>query len=471
MQVLLKRDDALGDFYRFVADRYTQRTGKSRELYERGKRVLPMGVSANGRWLDPYPMYIESAQGSRFSDVDGNEYIDYLPGAGALIFGHAFPPVVKAVRDTVGKFYSPNHANELEVRLAEKISQHIPCAERVRFINTGTEAMMSCFRIARAFTGRNLIMKFEGGYNGQFDPVLYSIRPPLDEAGPPSRPVPTAGTLGLPGADKNLVVIAPFNNLDATVALIEEHNDDLAAVVIEPVLGMGGGIAADKEFLQGLRDACDRFGVVLIFDEIVTGFRLSLNGAQGLYGITPDLATFGKIAGGGLPIGVITGKRQLMELVARPEDRSDDSTRRIKGRVFQSGTFSGNPLTMAAGLANITALEQDPGIYQRLEDSTQRLVTGLEKLFAAKGEIVQVSSTGSIWLLNFTDRPIRSIRDVMTGDMDKLIAFGLGMISEGIFVSQAHWAVTTAAHTDDDLDRTLNCAERIIDQMSQFGVF
>ena len=466
----MKREDALRDFYRFAADRYRQRTGKSRELYERGKQVLPLGVSANGRWMDPYPIYVESAQGSRFTDVDGNEYVDYFPAAGALIFGHSFPPVMEAVRETLGKLASPFFANELEVRLAEKMTQHIPCADRVRFVNTGTEAILASIRIARAFTGRNLVMKFEGGFHGQFA-LLYSVKPPLNQAGPPSRPMPVPGSLGMPAAEQDLVVVAPFNDLEATQALIDEYQHDLAAIVIEPVQGMGGVIAADKAFLQALRDACDDFGIVLIFDEIVTGFRLSLSGGQGYYGIIPDLATFGKIAGGGLPIGVIAGRRQLMELVAPPEDRADEFTRGIKGQVFQSGTFSGNPLAMAAGLTIIAALERDPGIYQRLEDFTQRLVVGLKGLFAARDHSVQGLSVGSMWHLYFTDRPISSIRDVMASDIGKLVAYRLAMISEGIFFKSAAQSVMTAAHTDDDLDRTLGCAERVIDQMSKFGLF
>ena len=381
----------------------------SRALWERALASLPGGNTRTTVFHDPHPVYLVRGDGCRVTDADGVERIDFISNYTSLILGHCHPLVVEAVQEQATRLMSAAAPSELEIELAERLRERLPSVERIRFTNSGTEATMLALRAARAFTGRTVVAAFAGGYHGSHDAAA-SI--PADVTLPPGAP-------GVPPALAGEIVVAPFNDLAATRAALEPRLDDLAAVVVEPVLGAGGVVPATDEFLHFLRELTREAGSLLVFDEIIS-FRVGYNGAQGRYGVAPDLTTLGKIIGGGLPIGAFGGRADVMALF---DPRSPDA-------IGHGGTFNANPLSMAAGLATLEGLTADR--YASLEALTGGLAGALEALFAELGLPGQVTRAGSLFNVHFTEHRIRNHGDVRAADTQRLHELHLGLLERGI---------------------------------------
>jgi len=426
----------------YVSNRYLSKTSKSEQIYKRAKKVLPSGVSYFLRYFDPYPFYTARAKGSKIVDVDGNEYIDFWLGHYALILGHSPPEVVKAVKQQIenGTHYGTCH--ELEITLAEQVVKMIPSAEMIRFTNSGTEATMYATRLARTYTNREKIVKMEGGWHGGYDALHIAVNPPLD--------IPQSNGI-TKGAQKDTIVI-PFNNLEE--ARNKLKNENIAAIIIEPVLGAGGGIPADKEFLKGLKEICFEKDALLIFDEIITGFRLSPGGAQQYYGILPDITVLGKIMGGGFPIGAIASRREIMEhmdplLYERPKFS------------FHGGTFCANPVSSTAGLVTLKMLE-DGHLLNQLNMQGDKIRKQLHDIFE-KGNIdVYITGVSSIFQTHFTREEVRDVRSAFQADRAKLNDYHMHLLSNGIFFLPTKNGVLSRAHTKEDIDKFLLETEKFI---------
>jgi len=424
---------------------YASKTPKSRALYERAKRVLPGGVSYGIRYFEPYPFYTARARGSRLYDVDGNEYIDFWLGHTALILGHSPPMVVQAVDKQLrnGTHYGTSH--ELEVLLAEQVAKMVPTAEMTRFTNSGTEANMYATRLARAYTRRDKVAKFEGGWHGGYDALHVAVKYPFD--------LPeSAGVTA--GATKDTIVL-PFNDLDAVEKRLK--NESVASVIIEPVQGAGGGVPAEKEFLKGLRELCNEKDILLVFDEVITGFRLAPGGAQQYFDVRPDITVFGKILGGGFPVGALSGRTEMMEHLnslayKRPE------------YCFHGGTFTGNPITMTAGLATLRQLE-DGHIINELNKTGAKIRQHLVDIFGRKGIDVQIVGAGSIFNTHFTKHAVRNASDAYKADRKMLLAYNLALIANGVFLLPTHNGVISSAHSEKDIDRLFEETERFAKQV------
>jgi glutamate-1-semialdehyde 2,1-aminomutase len=444
---------------RFVRD-YTARTPRSRELWEEARRVLPGGVSGNAKFFKPHPIYIEKASGSRVVDVDGNVYIDLLAGAGSAILGHSPEVVTRAVAAQLEQAISPIFATELEIRLARKITTHMPYMEMVRFVNSGSEATFLLSRAARAFTGRDRIAKFEGNYHGQHDFGLTGAF--VAGAGSDDRPDPIAGCAGTARSSLNDLLLLPYNDA-AALDIVREHAGELAAVFIEPLAGFGiGAIPAERDWLAALRDLTTEKGILLVFDEIVTGFRLGLGGASSWYGIRPDLGAIGKIVGGGFPVGGFGGRRDVMEKVVTPTKEPSD----VKEKIFASGTFSGNPVSMAAGLAMISELERTD-VYETLARRGERLRAELREAGRSAGLDLEATGVGSVFHVHFAREPIRDKRSAMRADPVRQYAFSIGMISRGVLLPPAHPGFLSTAHGEADVDEVLRVAGGVLREMAR----
>lgn len=440
-------------------DLYESRTKKSKALWEKAKKVLPGGLSGRAGYREPYPIYVDKAVGGKLIDVDGNEYIDLVLGGFPNILGHSPKPVVEAVKRQVENGTCPGLFNEFGVKLAGKIQQFNPHMERVRFVNTGSEATMSAIRVARAWTGKGKIAKPEGGYSGQHDYVLISGMSG-QTSGSDQRPVPVPDCAGVPKFVVDNTIIFPWNDIEATVSIIKEHANELAAVILEPVQGFGmGAVPADKKYLEAIRKITAAENIVLIFDEIVTGFRIEdIRGAVKYYGVIPDLACYGKIIGGGLPVGAYGGREDIMERTCNPV--ADP-----KYRIFQSGTFTGNPLTMSAGLACLTELEAKD--YSYINSLAEKFRGGLSKALTNRGFEAQVTGISSVFYLHFNNQPVRSMRDKLRDDLNKSREFSLGMIAMGVNFSALHTGATCFAHTAKDIDTILGVVEEVLIEMKQ----
>ncbi|MEM2249667.1 MAG: glutamate-1-semialdehyde 2,1-aminomutase [Candidatus Bathyarchaeia archaeon] len=418
---------------------YVAKTAKSKTLYERAKNVLPAGVSYGIRFFEPYPFYTARAKGSKLYDVDGNEYVDFWMGHGTHILGHSSPLVVEAVRRQLenGVHYGTSH--ELEVALAEQVVKMVPSAEMVRFTNSGTEANMYAIRLARAYTGRNKIIKFEGGWHGGYDALHIGVKYPFH--------IPESA--GLTAGATQDTILAVFNNLEDVMA--KAQKEPVAAIIVEPVLGAGGSIPAEKEFLKGLRELCNEKGILLIYDEVITGFRLAPGGAQQYYGVLPDITVLGKILGGGFPVGAFCGKREIMErLNPLVYERPNFS--------FHGGTFCANPITMAAGLAVLKALE-DGSIISRLNRIGEKVRETLREIFEAKGVDVQATGAGSMLNTHFTSKQVKNARDAFEADRKRLAEYHLNLIARGVFFLPTHFGSISAAHTDADIEKLFQATE------------
>jgi glutamate-1-semialdehyde 2,1-aminomutase len=386
------------------------------------------------------PFFVASAEGARLRDVDGNEYLDYVLSWGPLILGHAHPAVVEAVTTAARSGTSYGAPTPAEVELAELVRGFVPSMEMLRFVSSGTEATMSAVRLARGFTGRELIVKFAGCYHGHADSFLVKAGSGVATLGLPNSP-------GVPEALSRLTLTAPFNDLDAVAQIFHAHPGRVAAVIVEPVVGNSGFIAPVPGFLPGLRRLCDEDGALLLFDEVMTGFRVAPGGAQERFGVRPDLTTLGKVIGAGLPVGAYGGRREIMERVAPV------------GPVYQAGTLSGNPLAMAAGLAQLRVL-RDADPYPELERRTARLVEGLLAAAAERGVPMTGGSLGSMWGVFFAEGDVRCYADALRSDVELFRRYYHGCLDRGVFFAPSAFEAgfLSTAHQDADIDETLDRA-------------
>ncbi len=413
-------------------------TRRSEALFAEALEILPGGVSSPVRAFRAVggsPLFVARGEGACLVDVDGNRYVDYVLSWGPLILGHAPPRVVAALSEAARSGTSFGAPSALELELARLIRDAMPSLDLVRFVSSGTEATMSALRLARAFTGRSKIVKFVGCYHGHADLLLVQAGSGVATLGLPDSPGVTPGAV----AD---TLTAPFNDLDAVESLFRTH-DDVAAVIVEPVAGNMGLVPPLPGFLEGLRRLTAEHGALLVFDEVMTGFRVHPGGAQELYGVTPDLTALGKVIGGGLPVGAYGGRREVMELVAPA------------GPVYQAGTLSGNPLAMTAGIETLRAISE-PGVWDGLEHAADRLVSGVGALDAP----VQVARVGSMFGIFFAEAPVTSWESAMRADTERFAAFHRAMLDRGVYLapSQFEAGFVSTAHADADIDRTIDAA-------------
>ncbi len=424
---------------------------RSVEIFDRAQKILVGGVDSPVRAFRAVggtPLIIDRGQGAHLWDVDGREYIDFVCSWGALILGHAHPDVVSAVADQASRGTSYGMTSPLEVDLAEQIARALPSLERIRFVSSGTEATMSAIRAARGFTKRDLILKFEGGYHGHSDSFLV-------EAGSGLATLGISSSAGVPDAFAKLTLNAPYNDLATVETIFRKHAGKIAAVIVEPVAANMGVVAPLAGFLQELREITRREGALLIFDEVITGFRMAYGGAQNLYEIEPDLTTLGKIIGGGLPVAAYGGRRDVMEMVAP------------LGPVYQAGTLSGNPLAMRAGLATLPKLAA-PGFYDSLNEKSQRLADGLRSALSEAKVPGRVNVAGSLLTLFFTADPVRDYADVKKSNTARFAAFFREMLERGIFLppSQFEALFVSAVHTDADIDHAIAAVRESLSAIS-----
>lgn len=418
-------------------------TNKSEELFERAKDVLVGGVNSPVRAFTSVggtPPFIKSAKGAYIYDEDGNKYIDYVGSWGPMILGHTNPKVVNAIKKAAESGTSFGAPTENEIILAQMIRDLYPSMEQVRFVNSGTEAAMSAIRLARGVTNRRKIVKFEGCYHGHADHLLV-------KAGSGALTLAVPSSEGVPEDFAIRTLVADYNDTNSVQALFEKDGSDIAAVIVEPVAGNMGCIPPEPGFLQFLRKICNRHNALLIFDEVMTGFRVAPGGAQELYGVTPDITCLGKIVGGGLPVGAYGGRRVVMQHLA-PE-----------GRVYQAGTLSGNPLAMVAGIETLKQLVT-PGFYERLEAMSKRLVEGLSEEAQAKKIPHFITRVGSMWTLFFTRGEVKTFADVMNCDQNLFNQYFHCMLSSGIYLAPSAYEAgfVSAAHTEEDIDATIKAA-------------
>jgi glutamate-1-semialdehyde 2,1-aminomutase len=423
----------------------TDRVQGSEELFGRAVELMPGGVNSPVRafrGVGGVPRFITTAQGATMTDVDGRTYIDYVGSWGPMILGHADAEVIDALHAALGRGTSYGAPTELEVEMAEEVIDAVPSIEMVRMVNSGTEATMSALRLARGFTGRNKIVKFEGCYHGHGDSLLVKAGSGVATLGLPDSP-------GVPAPVAQNTITAPFNDSAALAEVFAEHGADIAACIVEPVVGNMGCVPPREGYLETLREVTRRHGALLIFDEVMTGFRLARGGAQELYGVTPDLTTLGKIIGGGLPVGAYGGRRDIMEMVAPA------------GPVYQAGTLSGNPLAMTAGLATLRRL-RDRSVYERLERSGRRLTEGTAEAAREAGLATVTNRVGSMFTTFFTDSPVTDWATASRADRDRYGRFFHAMLGEGVYLapSQFEAGFIGAAHTDELIDRTIEAARR-----------
>jgi len=423
------------------------RTGKSADALKRAEALMPGGVSSPVRAFKAVggqPLFIASGSGSKIRDIDGNSFLDYVMSWGPLILGHAHPAVVEAVRKALEGGASFGAPTVREIELAERVTAAMPWIEQLRFVNSGTEATMSAIRLARAATGRPGVIKFEGCYHGHVDALLVKAGSGAMTFGAPSSP-------GVPEDTVRHTHIVPFNDLEAVRRTLDASAPEIAAVILEPVVGNMGCIPPGEGFLKGLAELCERYGVLLVLDEVMTGFRVARGGAAERYGIRPDLVTLGKVIGGGLPVGAYGGRRNLMQLVSPV------------GPVYQAGTLSGNPLAMAAGIATLDLLSA-AGTYERLEALSRQLEQGLVKAAAEAGVAVRVQGVGSMLSLFFTDQPVTDCASALRCDTARFGRFFGGMLRRGVYLppSQFEAWFVSLAHSEEDIARTVEAAREAL---------
>jgi glutamate-1-semialdehyde 2,1-aminomutase len=428
----------------------TIKTTKSQEVFAAAQNLMPGGVSSPVRAFKSVggqPIVFDRVKDAYIWDVDGNQYIDYVGTWGPAICGHAHPEVIAALHEALEKGTSFGAPSALENVLAEMVIDAVPSIEMVRFVNSGTEACMGVLRVMRAFTNRDKIIKFEGCYHGHADTFLVKAGSGVATLGLPDSP-------GVPKAATSTTLTAPFNDLEAVKALFEENRDEIAGVILEPVVGNAGFIAPDAGFLEGLRELTQEHGALLVFDEVMTGFRIAYGGAQEKFGITPDLTTLGKVIGGGLPVGAYGGRRDIMSLVAPA------------GPVYQAGTLSGNPLAMTAGIKTLELL-QKPGTYEYLDRITKKLADGLLQVAKETGHGACGGQISAMFGLFFTSGPVHNYEDAKKSDTAKFGRFHRGMLERGIYLapSQFEAGFTSLAHTEEDIDQTLAVARDVMSSL------
>ncbi|MEH1843893.1 MAG: glutamate-1-semialdehyde 2,1-aminomutase [Nostoc sp.] len=428
----------------------TIKTTKSQEVFAAAQNLMPGGVSSPVRAFKSVggqPIVFDRVKGAYIWDVDGNQYIDYVGTWGPAICGHAHPEVIAALHEALEKGTSFGAPSVLENVLAEMVIDAVPSIEMVRFVNSGTEACMGVLRLMRAFTNRDKIIKFEGCYHGHADTFLVKAGSGVATLGLPDSP-------GVPKAATSTTLTAPFNDLESVKALFEENRDEIAGVILEPVVGNAGFIAADAGFLEGLRELTHEHGALLVFDEVMTGFRIAYGGAQEKFGVTPDLTTLGKVIGGGLPVGAYGGRRDIMSMVAPA------------GPVYQAGTLSGNPLAMTAGIKTLELL-QKPGTYEYLDRITKKLADGLLQIAKETGHAACGGQISAMFGLFFTSGPVHNYEDAKKSDTAKFGRFHRGMLERGVYLapSQFEAGFTSFAHTEEDINQTLAVARDVISSL------
>ena len=419
-------------------------TNKSSQLFAEASKHCPGGVNSPVRAFRSVgrdPLYIERAKGSKLYDVDGNEFVDYVGSWGPMILGHADDRVIDTIKETANSGTSFGANNEKEIELAVLVKEFVPSVELLRMVNSGTEATMSAMRVARGFTGRDKIIKFEGCYHGHGDSFLSKAGSGVATLGLPDSPGVTASTA-------RDTLNARYNDIESVHALVEQNKGEIAGIFIEPVAGNMGCVPADAGFLRSLRDICSAENIVLIFDEVMSGFRVARGGAQELYDIAADLTTFGKIIGGGLPVGAYGGRREIMELVAP------------SGPVYQAGTLSGNPLAMAAGIATLTIIDENPTFYAELQESCDYLYDGLRSLLEARGLSYTLNTCGSMFTLFFTADRVFDFSSAKLSDTAAFTSYFSRMLERGIYLppSQFEACFVSAAHSREDLEKTIEAA-------------
>jgi glutamate-1-semialdehyde 2,1-aminomutase len=427
------------------------KTARSKKLFAEAKKVIPGGVNSPVRAFRAVglePLFVSRARGSKVYDGDGGVYIDYVSSWGPMILGHAHPRVRKAMSQALSRGWSYGAATELEVRLAQKISAAIPSMELVRMVSSGTEAAMSAVRVARGFTGRDKIIKFEGCYHGHADSFLVKAGSGAITFGVPD-------SAGVPESLAVYTLVAPYNDLEAVHALFRQNPSQIACIIVEPIAGNMGIVLPREGFLNGLEEVCRMNGALLIFDEVITGFRLIYGGVQKTFGITPDLTCLGKVIGGGMPVGAYGGRREVMEKISP------------LGPIYQAGTLSGNPLAMTCGLATLELLRQKD-VYKRLDRLTKELCQGLEDYVRQKGIPARINRSGSMFTLFFTEDEVYDYTSAKKADVGKYAKYFQGMLQAGVWLppSQFEACFVSLAHTTKDLKKTLEAAASALDSLT-----
>lgn len=416
-----------------------RRNERSREAFARAKQVLPGGVNSPVRAFKSVglnPVYMDHGKGSRVYDIDGNSYIDYVGSWGPLIMGHAHPEVIEAIKKTAEKGTSFGAPTELETLMAELVVERVPSVDIVRMVNSGTEATMSALRLARGYTKRSKILKFEGSYHGHADSLLIKAGSGVATLGLPDSP-------GVPESVASQTITVPYNDLESAKLAFEKFGEEIACIIVEPIAGNMGVVPPLPGFLQGLRELTEQYGSLLIFDEVMTGFRVHYNCAQGLYGVTPDLTCFGKVIGGGLPVGAYGGKREIMEMIAP------------SGPIYQAGTLSGNPLAMAAGYTTLKLLTKET--YELLERQAVKLQLGFESNAEKHGIASTINRVGSMVCPFFTDTHVINFETAKTSNLEQFRAYFSAMLDLGVSIapSQFEGMFVSAVHSDEDIKATI----------------
>ena len=425
---------------------------KSQAAFEAAKKVIPGGVDSPVRAFKSVggtPVFIERGEGAYLVDIDGNQYIDFVQSWGPLIFGHCDADIEKAVIESVKKGLSFGAPTTVETELAEEIVDLFDSIDKVRFVSSGTEAVMSAIRLARGFTGRDDIVKFEGCYHGHSDSLLVQAGSGAVTFGTPSSP-------GVPADLTKHTLLAKYNDLKSVEKCFTDAPDSIACVIIEPIAGNMGLVPAKEEFLQGLRALCDKYGALLIFDEVMSGFRASLKGAQGIYSVKPDIVTLGKVIGGGMPVGAFGGREEIMNMLS-PD-----------GPVYQAGTLSGNPVAMSAGLASLRKLKSDPSVYTAMEQKATLLVEGFKTAAAANGIALQIDVRGSMFGFFFSDKEVYSFDDALQSDTERFAKFHQGMLNEGAYFacSQFETGFISTAITEEMIFSVIDKAQKVFKEIS-----
>lgn len=446
----------------------------SKKLFEEACTYIPGGVTAHIKYMTPHPIVMKEAKGSKLRDVDGNTYIDYLLCSGSLLTGHGHPAITEAVTNQLNdmgtSIFGTPHL--LEQQMAKRVIELYNGIDMARFTNSGLEATLLAIRIAKGFTGREKLAKFEGHYHGGYDQSLISVNPTMEEAGNPKRPTPVPESRGISNYYLENTVVLPFNDLEATIQLLTENKDEIAAVIMEPI--QGGYIPAKQEFMDGLREITEKYGILLIFDEVKTGFRVGMSGAQGYYNITPDLTTLGKVLGGGFPVGLVGGRKEIMEITNPISSRDILSANVVTDKekngdkdsvLFHSGTYYGHPTILSAGKATLDLLEKDDTLNKTIA-LTMWLRQELETLYARYNITMKTIGLGTIFNIVFTDKEILNYRDMQESDFAMREKIDRRLIELGIFIKPLTRYSMSTEHTQEDLEKTVSLHEKVLKELT-----